>query len=239
MCKNVLLWAGLGLTMPALAVTGRAADTLESVEKALVEKSSKIKTLTANLLMTTSIVRENSSARHESRGKHEFARRNGRLFSRTQMNVTRINDIAGRELKSEFAVLTIVDGDTMYTLREQGERQTAYKTNASGFQGADGRIMLEKLRRHHELKLRPEETIDGTAVYVIEGTRKKEGRSASKTTIYIAKDTGILLKKTQIDETNGMSSTTTLSNIKINPAIDPDRFIFTTPPGVELLDKTK
>ena len=239
MSKDVCVWAGLVLVMPAFAAAGRGADTLESVEKTLAEKSSKIKSLTANLLVTTSIVRDDGSSRHESQGTHEFARRDGKVLSRTKMNVTRVNKVAGKEIRTEFAVLTIVDGDAMYTLRDQGERPVAHKTNASGFQGADGWMMLESLGKRCELKLLPEETIDGTSVYVIEATHKKEAERISKTTIYIAKDTGIILKKTRIDEAHRMSSTTIFSDIKINPAIDPARFVFTAPPGVEVRDRTK
>ena len=239
MSKRVFLWSGLALVIPALAGAARAADTLESVEKKLAEKSSKIKSLTAKMSMTTSITRNESSSQVESTGTHEFTRQGGKALSRTHMNVKRISNIAGKEILSEFSVLTIVNGDVMYTLRDQRGRTKALKTAAGGFQTADGWAMLDKLRKQHEFKLLPEETIDGSPVYVLEGKRKEESRDKDKTKLYIAKDTGIVLKKIRVDESNRNSSTTIFSDVKLNPKIDPGRFVFEAPPGVEIEDKTK
>jgi hypothetical protein len=102
--------------------------------------------------------------------------------------------------------------------------------------------MFTELRKDNELKLLPDEKVDGKAAYVIEATPKRpvpDTTTAIK--LYYRRDDGVMVKTMTSMKSPQMKMTSTaeMTDIKLNPDVKPERFVFKAPDGVEVQDMTK
>lgn len=204
-----------------LAGLGRAAaaDTLESAEKQLLEKWGKVQTMSAKVKIDG--VMPNMAAN----GAYEFMKKGDKSLFRMEL-----------AFGDQVSQTMIGDGEFVYGVMERMGQKQALKAKPDDAQAMDAGSQLSALRKTHELKLLPDQSIDGQTTFVIEATPKEPG--IGKTTTHFAKGTGIMLKVTTQDATGNTAWTMTMSDVKTNPKIDPSRFVFTAPPGVQVMDMT-
>jgi outer membrane lipoprotein-sorting protein len=217
----------------------RAGETLETVEKRLIGKSKEIRTLTADVLMSSGAPPERGGYKAESRGRYEFARKPGKTLLRVQMDsvITTVTD--GQERQRKASLLRIEDGRFTYKLYEQNGQKRAFKSKAGDLLGPDPKVTFAALRKNQVISLLPDESLDGQAVYVIEARAKYPTEETGVSRLYFAKDTGTMLKIVSYAKDGRVTQTIQYSNIELNPKIDPQRFVFKVPEGVELTDKTE
>ena len=198
-----------------------AAETVESVEKKLAEKWSKVKS------MSTTVKMEGASPAMSGAGAYELMKKGDRILFRMELT-----------LGSQASTTTISDGEFMYSSTDHMGQKMAVKMKHDEAQAMTPTTQLAKLRETHELKLLPDQSIDGHAVYVIEATPKQQTPGVGRTVSYYAKETGIPLRVTTDDPSGKVMSDMTFTDVKINPKIDASRFVFKAPEGVQVVDMT-
>jgi outer membrane lipoprotein-sorting protein len=236
------LAAVVALTM-VFPVWVAAEDTLESVEKQIIEKTEKIKSLSSRMKMVTETKGEHFQMKSTAEGTQEYARRGEKtLFRVDSKSSTTMKIAGGEETKTDETTKMISDGEYMYTLSEGAEGKRAFKMKQpQGSSNVSSREMFDFLRKDHELKLLPAEKIDGKDVWVIRAVPKNlPPETKQETRYYYLKDNGQLAKTISESKNPDGESTVTMttSDIKIDPNLDPDRFVFKAPEGVEVVDMT-
>lgn len=239
MSTGMIRMTAMFFSVAVIGTAARAGDSLAELEKKLAQKSAKINSLKAKVSVATTVNMENTMSDVQSSGTAEFMRKGDKILLRTEMKFLAVSNFEGEAISRDITMLTIVDGEFMYTVKDRGGRKTAIKSNADRFQTPDGVTTLENLRKHHDFKVLPDESIDDQPAYVVEATPKEGAPDIGTTTLYLARKTGVVLKIVRRHEKRKMISTTTFQDIELNPKIDPERFIFKAPEGVEVRDHTR
>lgn len=224
--------------------TALAADTLEDVEKKILALSEKNKTLTAKTATSTDIEGPGMRMKSKSEGAYETARRGDKTLMRMEGKTSGTTKIADQpETKTEGKSLVIADDQFLYTLSDTDGQKMAIKMKVDPTKmNATSKEGFDQMRKDHNLKLLPDEKIDGKEAYVIEATPKKpKPETTELSKFYYSKENGVLVKS--VMESKGPQSksnvTFSLSEIKTNVDIKPERFVFKAPEGVEVMDMTR
>ncbi|UCE61411.1 MAG: outer membrane lipoprotein carrier protein LolA [Phycisphaerales bacterium] len=238
--KRIALFQTTILTFALTGATAAlAGDTLESVEKELTSRWNKLKSMSAKMDTLMKIEMQGGSSKTTATGTIEFLNKDGKSMVRMELNSETAGNFGGNEIKSQASTLTISDGEYAHTMSERMGHKMAQKTKADPSQLGDLASQFEMMRKNNDLKLLPEQTIDGHSVYVIEATPKdKPTQGMGKMIMYYAKDTGVPLKMIMHDTDGKTISETTYSDVKVNKPIDPARFVFKAPEGVQVMDMT-
>ncbi len=222
------------------------ADTLASVEKKIVEQTAKCRSVDMTSRQTSQASSAGISMVTQMDNRFECARMpDDKVMSRQESTVKRTIRLAGRPDHTEQGTtLVICDSRYIYVLTHASDQQTATKSRVKSRIEADpfdARSSFEHLHKYYDLKLLPDTTLDGRDTYVIEATLKKGGTAGmfARVVTYYDKQTGLPLKSVSYDEAGKTRQTLVVTAIKANVDIPAKRFIFKTPPGVELLDMTK
>jgi outer membrane lipoprotein-sorting protein len=236
MTKRIGLWVLAGWLV---SLTGAViwADDLATVEKDLTRAWDKTKSMTAKITMTTNMDMGGKPLESKGDGTLEMLHKGDKIYMRMELKTTMPQPVGATA--TEQSMLTILDGEYAWTLSETMGQKMAMKTKPDARMMGDPKSTFAELRKDHELKLLPDETVDGTKVYVIEATPKDTGGTPSKTLLYFGKDHGMLVKTLVQNPEGKPTMTMTYTDIKYDVDINPDRFVFKPPPGVEVQDLTK
>lgn len=244
MRKTILFSITAGLLWGGVAVG--ATDEVAEVEKKLSDMVGRYKTIAYKMKTTSDVKTPEMTMKMDSQGAFEAARRGDSWVSRMEAETRTLQkDKEGKEQKDEGKILQVYDGQYSWTYSEGQGQKTAMKMKADPkmvVSPFDVKAMFEMLRREFNLRLLPEEKIDGKAVWVIEATPKKanseEMGDIGKSLSYYRKDTGIVTKGVTFDRSGKPVSTTTFTDVRTNAEFPPERFVFKAPPGVEVMDMT-
>ena len=223
------------LLLPPLAVGG---DTTEAVEKKLIENWSKVQSLSAKLVMSADMGSEDQKGSAKGEGTFEYMLKDGKALFRNEMKMTQ--EFGGAQ-KMETSTLTISDGQFAYMLTDGMGQKMAMKRKAGegGSGNPGGKEVFETLKKDNDLKLLPDDKVDGKDAYVIEAVPKAaEPTGPSTMVFFFHKDTGMMLKMVGKDKSGKQLMTMTYSDVQVNPKINPDRFVFKAPEGVQVMDMT-
>lgn len=234
MRSSLRIVCGIGVLSIAFASVA-AAETAEEVMTKIAEMNKKITSMKAHVKTVTSLENEMMKQNSVSDGDYEYLVKDGKTFLRMEANTTGTTEMMGNKQESKGTSLTIMDGEYSYMLNEQDGQKTAMKMKASGdMNPADP---FAGLRENYNVKLLPDETVDGESVYVLELTPKAaDAMGAGRMVQYFRKDNGTIVKVISFDANNKPSVTVTYTNVEVNPSIGADRFVFTAPAGVEVMD---
>ena len=129
------------------------------------------------------------------------------------------------------------DGKFSYSLVEHAGQKVATKSKAGPTERGEIKYIFEAMRSGSTLKVLPDEKSAGYDCYVIECTAKgPEAAAMVRQVHYFAKDLGLDIKTIGYDPAGKVIFTTETFDIKKNAKIDPDRFVFKAPPGVQVID---
>ncbi|HOO15513.1 MAG TPA: hypothetical protein PLU99_00255 [Phycisphaerae bacterium] len=229
-----------GLNVCALLVSGAAlvrAETVDEVSRMLTEKMRAVTSLSAKTQTVAEMSSPGYSEQRVSKGVLELLRKDGKVFLRNESREVVTSEAAGQTVKQEGMALAIMDGTGyVYSYMESGDQKTAYKKKSQVDWDADP---IEGLKALYDIELLPEETIDGAAVCVFKLTPKAGSGGEGSALEYFRKDCGYPVKIVHFDAAGKAVMTATYTDIKLNQEISPERFVFNTPPGVELVDLTE
>ena len=225
----------------AIAFTGVVqAQSLDDVEKKLVEAHSKLKSYTSKTKTTQSFdMGGGNKMSSDYGGTVEWKRDGDKTKFRTEMKGTTVQNMGGTENKMDVSVLMISDGDALYTLSEQMGQKMATKQKPDTAMTGDPSKLFEKIKAENNVKVVGDEKVDGMATIVLEVIPKNVDQNpVAKSLMYFAKDTGINVKIVGKDKDGKDVFTNTSSDIKMNVDLAADRFVFKAPEGVEVMDMT-
>ena len=220
-----------------------AGETLESVEKKIVEQWEKHRSVSAEFALTQKMEMGGAKIGSTTKGTYEHLKDGDRQLYRMDMTTNTVQDFGGQTMKSSSKAMVIDDGEFQYVLTEvqQMPEPMAVKTKSDPTKvGGSVKAMFDSLRKEYDLKLMPDKTVDGESVYVIQGIPKATGPASWAKSIYhFRKDVGMPVKMVYLDKDGKVVQTLTYTDIKLNPKIDRDRFVFKAPEGVQVMDMTK
>jgi outer membrane lipoprotein-sorting protein len=95
------------------------------------------------------------------------------------------------------------------------------------------------LKKTHELKLLPEETVNDRKVFVIDAKPSASAASPlGHATFAFDQERGLVTRVVTFGPDDKPVTTMTFTDLKFNEQIDPKRFEFVTPEGTRLIDQT-
>jgi len=231
---------GLLLTVLALALPAWAEETIDSVEKKLAEASGKIKAISYKMTMVSDMTFEGGSSKGESVTLYELQKAGEKFKFRSDTKTSGVTKAGGQEMKMDSTMLLVCDGEFTYTLSEMMGQKMAQKAKLDPAQdGLSLKSTFAMLRKDYNLKILPDEKVDGKDCFVIEAAAKDANSPVAKLVYYFAKDLGIMLKSVNSDKDGKPTTTITTADVKLDPTFPPDRFTFKAPAGVEVTDRTK
>jgi outer membrane lipoprotein-sorting protein len=228
------------LTTQAFCGATARANDLATVEKEILKKWQKHRSLKTKVTQFEGTEAKGSKAAKHGEGTYEFVRNGDAIMFREEMKSSWEVEAGGQKMTFQITLLTICDGKYQYALSERVGLKTALKAKPDPMSGADLKAFFETLRAQYNLKLLDEEAVDGQDAYVIEATPKSERSSQPYKTIvyYFSKDHGFLLKQEQRDKDGKVLQTKSYTELEFDVKIDPKRFEFKAPEGVIVQDMT-
>lgn len=217
------------------------ADTLEEVEKKLAKNHHQVKSFIAQTETTQDFdMGGGNKMKSETTGTIEWMRQEGKELSHIEMKTSMAQSFGGQEMKTEQSMIMVNDGEFVFMLTDTGGRKQVMKQKSTPAQSQEVETIFENLRKDHILKVLPDEKVNGKDCYVIEATPKKANPAMPVATLvlYFSKDLGIGIKTVGKDKDGKAVLTTTMTDIKLNTEIAPDRFKFERPEGVQFMDMT-
>lgn len=240
--RKVAFWS-LGM-FAGLLVSSAAADTIESVEKEILEKLAKYTSCQGKSHVVQDMQTPDMKFKTEGQSTFECSKKGDKWLYRSEGKSKSVTVIQGQEQKSDAYTLSICDGEHIYTYSEADGQKTAMKmAMTTPFSMLPDKSYFDNMRKDYDLKLVGDESVDGRNTWVIEAASKSaaSAQPGSITTmaLYFDKETGMTLKVVGKDTAGKVVMTSTTSDFKVNPQIADDRFVFKAPEGVEVMDMTQ
>lgn len=217
-----------------------AADELDAIEAKMKALWDGFTSLSYDSVTKMDNSTDQFTYKMDSTGTNEMAKAGEKKWKmRSDSKTLTVQKIAGQpETKSESITQIYSDGETMYNYTESQGAKNATKVKIPKESPDVSESFIKTMRPHYDLKLLPEETVEGMPCWVIQATPKQaEARANGGTMKYcISKDNGMTVLMEMKDAAGKVMSVTTIKNVKVNPTIAADRFVFTAPPGVVVQD---
>jgi outer membrane lipoprotein-sorting protein len=232
-------------TPERIHISRRASQPEEQIDEAvaaaqreLLEKWSKIQSLSATVGTKEEVVRGEHTQEWEGIGTYECKPRGDVLLIRMDITTSAVQPPGSEPVVTGVRVLTVCDGEAVYSLRDKFGQKQAVKVGMEHVQIVEvgGPLLFKRLRQTNTLKVLPDETINGKPVCVMEGTPKPG--SSRRRLFYFEKETGALIKWVVEDPERKVKRTVTMTDLKLNLELSDDLFVFKVPEGVEVRDLT-
>ncbi|HWL92093.1 MAG TPA: hypothetical protein VNT79_01040 [Phycisphaerae bacterium] len=234
------------VALAAFCVVGSAsaAETIESLEKKLQAVSEKVTSIVCKQrIVVDSDMGGGNSLHKDEQGPCEYMKQAGKTLWRLEAKGRQVQKSGKNESKMDFDSVKFDDGDHSWMLLISGGKTIAYKLKMrdASIQVMADKAFFDELRKDNEVKVLPDEAIEGKACYVVESLpnmfKGKTGPGEGVTRHYIQQETGLIVKEVNNDMKAKPMTTMTRSDIKINAPINADRFA--PPAGVEVVDMAK
>jgi outer membrane lipoprotein-sorting protein len=215
------------------------AETLESVEKTIIEKMGSYQSYRAKITSTQNMQNAQMKLDTQSDMTYECLKKGDLWLYRTEGKTKTASVIGGQEQKQDTTMLIVYDGKFVWTLTEtDGQKNVMKAPPSAGFSPLMDKTYFENQHKDYELKLLPDETVDGKATWPVQATPRQavaEGGAATMIT-YFDKETGISVKSVGKDSGGKVILTTVTSDVKVNAPLAAERFVFKAPEGVPVMD---
>ena len=223
------------------AATAALADDLEAAEKRIVEAWGKHKSMSAKIATTNHMEMGDMVMDGKGEGTLEMQREGDKQFIRMELKNAMTRKAGGQETKTDQAMTLIADGEFAYTSSDAMGKPVVVKSKIDPMMTSEPKALLAELRKQNDLKLLPEDKVDGQKVFVIEATPKEKKASPgapAKMVLSFDQEHGVMVKSTALSEDGKPVNTMTYSDLKYDVKIDADRFKFKAPEGVQVIDST-
>ena len=225
-----MLVCGVGILALGFGLAGSAVagETFEEVSKKIAAAAEKVKSFSSKSKTVIEVKQEGFLLSSTAEGTYEMVRKGDTYLMRTETRTRSETSIMGQTTKQESTMLMIMDGEYSYTLTETDTVKIAQKRKIK-----DPQSHVDALKGWSDtadMKVLPDSSVDGHAVWVIEMTPK--GGDQGKTVMSYHKESGQMIKMVSYTPDGKPMSTMTSTDIKVNERISPERFVFKAPPGV-------
>lgn len=240
--KRGTLLAAAFTVLLGFAAVAAADEKADQAIKELDESFAKVNSYTCKAqMMTDTEFGPGQAYKSKMLITSEWVRKGQKALMRNQAKSKTEQTMDGKTTKTTSMTTGVSDGDFLYTMTEGSGKKTAIKSRAPVAQDYHPSVIFDQLREYNEIKLLPDEKVDGHDCYVFELKSKPMagqpagGRSVS----HYAKANGIQLKSEAFDANGKLTSSSTTTDIKINVDISEDHFKFEVPADAEFIDATK
>jgi outer membrane lipoprotein-sorting protein len=235
------LAAALCAALAGLALTAVADQKLDNAINDLDQKFAQVKSYSSHMKsMSTVDMGPGHSQKTEMTGRSEWVRQGDVALQCTEMKCDTAVTKDGKTTKTPSTIKTVCDGKYLYVLTIEGDQKRVMKNPAQPAQKFSPKAMFDQMRSYYEIKLLPDETVDGSACYVFELKMKPmEGmppRGVQR--MFFQKSTGVMVKSEGLDADGKLTQMSVTSNIKINPDINTSHFKFDMPSDAVVMDMT-
>ncbi len=234
------------LTVTALACSAARAEeqTLDSITDHIATAWEKVKSYSADMTMDATVPMGPVSVSSKGTGTVEFMLIDDKPKFRMEMQNKLGGNMPLMGGGMEQHIISVYNGDMIYgEMEAMGmKKYTKAKPKADDTQSpVGGKSLIEKMRKQGEVKLLPDEQVNGLDTYVLEVKPNNAGQQegpvkAELMRFYIAKDSGIQVRTVAMNAEGSPVLTIDYANLKVNPEIDPKRFDFMPPPGADVID---
>lgn len=221
--------------------TAAQAETLKEVQDKIHDIVSKYKSLQFKMKMTSDMNMAGASTKTDSNSEVEAAKKGDVVMSRIHSKMKTSSSMGGQEYKMDMESLSISDGKVMWTITEAPQKQiTKMKHDPNVNNYFSPKEGWKAMAEHFNMKLLPDETVDGKSCWAIEMEPKDAAMkmAQSKTITYYDKKTGISPKTITYGPDGKKSGEITMTDVKIDGDISADRFAYTPPAGAKVEDMT-
>lgn len=215
-----------------------ADDELETVEKKIIAAWQKHKSMTADAKLVGRMNMGGAAAVVQGQGTYEVVKKGEATLLRMECTNQTVTTIGDQQHAIEQQIIMINDGKYIYSLIDAMGQKVAVKAKVDPQRSIEPKALFDALHKDFELKLLPEETIDGKKVYVIEGTLREKGALPVSKMLCCFRHDGVLVKQITHGVDGQPMQTTTFRNIRLDVELDPQRFVFRPPEGVQVMDMT-
>lgn len=214
-------------------------ETIEDVRKKIADMNKNVKSMQADMKMQTKFEQPGFSQSQETVGTYEFKRDGDLVKARSESTMKGTMNAGGMTKEMNQKVLTVSNGKVSYAYSEDETGRSVTKIPVQD-QVADD--PLGSVEDTYDMKLLPDATVNGDAVYVVEMT-PKDGQEqqgvTNKLHYFFRKNDGLLTKMVIFGPDGKPMSTMEYTNIKVNVPIDDSRFDYTPPAGVQVIDMSQ
>ncbi|MBU0618428.1 MAG: outer membrane lipoprotein-sorting protein [Planctomycetes bacterium] len=219
--------------------TAVADEKLDALEKEIAAKWKTVKSMTAKMDMTMEVDQGGMKMKHTMKATVEYLRKGEKMLSRMEGEVEMVMDMGGQKNTMNTPILTVSDGEITHTLVEQMGQKMCMKTKADA-NSTTGEAMFKALREQYELTVADDEEVDGEKCWVVHAKPKQAAQPGQpvKMAFYFRQKDAATVQMLGYDASDKKVMTTTYSDIKFNEKLDPKRFEFEVPEGVQVMDRT-
>lgn len=221
----------------ALCPVLASAATLEEIEAKVFEAFSKVKTMSADTTMEIPPNPQMPGAKMNIAGHLELLVDGD--VSKFAQDMAMKMEMEGQtqEMKMEM----VCDGEFMYTINDGMGQKTATKTKIGedeSYPPPGSKMLLNFLKKDFTLEPLEDKDVDGQSCYVLQGLPSSESPGMNKLLVYFNKENGVAVQMDLYQGDDEKPAIMRYTNIKINPEISADKFVFKAPEGVEVMDLT-
>lgn len=231
-------WISCVAALLSLLPKGTAdAETLAEVEQRLAAQHQKLNSYTARLTTSQEYERRDGG-RTDSRveGTIEWSRKGEQYLYRSEIHGTSMHSLDGQESTIESQTTMISDGEWFYTVSQQRGETVAIKQKVDPTVRGDISTYLHAMGKENDAKLLGKEKVDDRECAVIELVPRKPGDGPIlRTHVYYDTATGLNIQTLGKGKNDEVVYQSRVTDIKLNVDIDPARFVFQPPPGVEVM----
>ncbi len=235
------VWAGLACGA-LLAVATVSAETLEDVEKQVMELWGKNASMTATVHMKLDMQMPGNGGKAETEGNgtFEWMRSGDKVLYRMELKNKMIVHVKEQQMALEQETVSVSDGEKTTTLSSQMGRRTATRDKLDPTQPTSADGLFGAAREHYDFALASGVDTGGANVWVIETTPKKPmpRLPAKKVQYFVSKESGAIVRVIWLNEKGERFNDTQFTDVKLGATIDPKRFELEIPEGVQLVDRT-
>ncbi len=159
-----------------LAVVGSAVagDTIESVEKQMIEQGKKIKSLEFKSKMNSDYDQPGWKYKQDMTGTYQYMRDGEKMFYRIESDDVSVTTTDGNDSTTKSHTLMVCDGEFIWVLSESDGQKTCMKQLATDQGWFVSKAYFNSMRMNYILKLLADDTVDGRSTWVIEASPKPE-----------------------------------------------------------------
>ncbi len=229
---------GAPATTPQLADRPVVDERLAAVIAELTEKWDRVQSVSAKVQTEIPNV-AGLPGDTKGNGTYDLLKKDGKTLIRFSLaNNIRYEKSEDTNIRTAEYLHFVHDGSALYFQSQQPKKMK--KTTKSKYSPArvvqiGGAELFRSLTENFNLKLAPDETVDGIPTYVIEATLVGQKWKARH---YFDKATGIRVRQVEFDEQGKDSFFLSLSEINLTPQFSEGHFTYNLPEGFELIDET-
>ena len=220
------------LLVLSAAPFAHAEETLASVQERVSKAWNTVRALRADVTIMSEMPTEAESVLTSGKGLLEYHSDGDVGRYRQTMTIT-----LPPPIEDEAKLEVLFDGKSLYLVNEVMGQIAAEKHAqadiSSGVMPPGGAPLIAVLQERLEMKVLEEASVDGKMCFVLEG-KPKEPLPLERVVIYIDKRTGMQLKAEFYEGGAKPGSTVSYTNVRMNPQLSAERFVYSGPPAVEV-----